>query len=282
MARVKAVKEFRVFQKRFPRLGIVQQVALYNRSRSLLPTRTGRVPLAATLRADIRSLREGLLREPRSIDIYSFPAIRDLRDAWEELKKHRVTNAATPMDAERLAMCLREAPPSIGIVFLAMGCGALRHAEIGRESTYIKVNGRGKCYSICRVPKRGVELREASIPMTPTTMRIVEKVINDRGRIQVSPLKMVNTFIRKMAASHGWGMGRWSSYSIRHGALSAALGQGISMKDIIKQTAHQGKIPITYMRNANPLQAAQLLVANALLLPASRVPQPASVCSSVD
>jgi hypothetical protein len=272
------------FKKAFPRLALHQQVALWNRSRALMPTkRTGRPPLPGTLRHDIRHLREALLRTSIRVDIYRLPQVRDLRDHYEELKKHHRSKTATPINAEQLAALLRAAPPQIAVVILLMATASTRHIELTRASTTVAIDGQADCYLLRRVPKRGAEMKPVSVPRTPTTTRVIEAVRDPgSGQLLVAPLRTVNEYIKQMATDSGWGVGRWSSYSIRHGAIAAALQLGLAPTDIILQTSHSKRIPETYLSHRNPHTTVQLSVANALLSPASRVTVPASVCSSND
>lgn len=271
------MRSFNTHQRKFLRLPLVERVALWNRARALTPTRrTKAPPLPGTLRADFRHLREGLLRATPPVDIYRLPGVRDMRDHYDQLSRQRESDAATPLNAEQLSVCLRTAPPTIAIVLLLMATGSVRHAEIGRPSTKLTEDLLHRRYVITRLPKRGRELRAATVPMMESTKRIIDRVTSPQGTVRVSPLRVVNAFIKSIAKRYGWASGRYSTYSIRHGVLTAALQAGATPDDIRTQTAHQRSIPQTYLRRHNAYATQQSLTANALLLPASRMPVPGS------
>jgi hypothetical protein len=200
----------------------------------------------------------------RRIDLYRFPEIRDLRDHWEGEKVKRTTTAATPLSPTQLAHILRSAPPAVSAVCLLMSTGSVRHIELMRGSTRLMQNS-STSYSLTRLPKRGRELRTATVPLTLTTSAILEKVTNTDGTLRVASLATVNAVIRATARRCGWAPGRYSTYSTRHGAITQALRDGVDVKDIKLQTAHASRIPQTYLRHVNADMKVQYKTAIALL-----------------
>lgn len=284
-ARELALKRFRSYSKRYPPMTLALSVAAWSRHRSRAVSRTGKAVLPSTLRADLRHLREALLRVVPTAwrcDIYRCPEVRDLRDAYDEEAKRRMTVTATPLLPVQAAALLRAATRSSGIaiVVLTMMCGgAVRHRELIRPETRIVRASTGTTWSLWRVPKRGSKLEEASIPSTPTTDAVILQTVGEEGRLMnVASLAEVNMFIKGvMRGRSDWDPGgRYSSYSIRHGSIREALKSELSPEHIRLQTAHARKVPSTYLRHHNPNQRIQLRVADAMLSKVLRTECPAS------
>lgn len=226
---------------------------------------------AACLRADLRHLREALLRledaRIRRVDIYRLPEIRDLRDHFQDRAIRRLPIAATPFTPQQVMYIMRASPPTVAMVALLMSCGgAVRHKELTRRET--RMYKEETCYTLWRVPKRGKAMAQATIPRTPTTERVIDKALSPEGILSVAPLRIVNEYLKILAKEGHFPPGRYSSYSLRHAGIAAALRADIPEEDIRKQSAHAADIPITYLRYRNPNQHQQMAVANALLRPA--------------
>jgi hypothetical protein len=262
-ARKRAVIEYGAVRRRHPQLSVEQSVALWNRQRALMTMekgpRKGLCRKNSTLRADLRHLREGLLREPDGVDIYRFPRVRDLRDAFEAKAKHDPVLTATMVPERGVRQLLLLTPPSTALAVLCLAAvGATRHAELTRSSTTITMDPSGDAWTIRRVPKRSPTIRLAAIPRCPFFDQLITRGCDGAGRPMVDGFREVSSQIKKIARICAWGPGKWTTYSVRRRGLDVAVMCGFGAEEIRAQSAHQREVPATYFSNRNPHLRRQL------------------------
>lgn len=216
----------------------------------------------------MRHLRQALLRRPRPVRLGAW-WWSDVRTALLKKSKTDVgRGSATPLTPVQFQQLLQAADESPRATHLKRACillaavGATRIAEATRRSA--RLIDRGTVFDLIVFPKGGRELKVASLPGSDD----VRALLNMEGRtilrrpLPTDAYRIVYDHIKVTARACAWPTGKWTTYSLRHGALSMAFDLSMDDKEarVRDQTGHVRNIPITYRLGRNPRRERQLSV----------------------
>lgn len=231
-------------------------------------TRTAQRLAPGSVLALMRNLRQVLVREGKP-DVGRYHWWKDVRTHFVKLNKQQVgLGAATPLSVEQyrqLHELADEHPRSVQLkrALVVLGAvGAARIAELTRRSAMIV--DQQQAFDVIVFPKGGRELKVASLPAWES----IRQRLGMEGRtvlrrpLPVDAYQLVYDHIKTVAARRRWPAGKWTTYSIRHMALSMAFALPLSGKEelVRLQTGHVRNIPVTYRLRRNPRREGQLQV----------------------
>ena len=184
---------------------------------------TDELVLAPTLRADIRHLRQAILREEGNVDIYKCPHVRDMRTTLEILKRrHTPIHDADPFTPEQLVQLIEHTKGTalVRIVIILSATGATRFIEAKRPESTIEYIIAATGWQLMVHPKGGRPMKLAMVPSTP----LIDGYLQLSKTHPTSPifpkgvtLVQLNQAIKTAAHKYGWRQGKWSSYSFGTG-----------------------------------------------------------------